>query len=315
MIFGDNKDEYDDKENGMKKLSGITVPIITPFNEDGDIDVESVKKLTDYVIDSRLTCLYPCGTTGEMMMLSISERKLIAETVVKEADHQVPVFIHVGAMNYKDTMELARHAVEIGADGIGVVTPAFFKLSDRELVEYYTKIAQNLPHDFSVYLYAIPQNAVNDINPSVAAAVADRCDNVVGIKYSYPNVSRMQQFMLIRNGDFSVLTGPDDLFHVVCAAGGDGTVSGNAQIIPEHYTALWDAIRSGDNEKARHLQRKTNVLNNILCAKNNIAAYKAVLKNEGIISNSSTRCPMKPYSEQETEDLMKELEDHDFRSL
>ena len=299
----------------MKKLFGITVPIITPFDKSGMVDVDSLKNLTDYIIATNLSCLYPCGKTGEMMMLSVSERKLVAETVIKQADGRVPVFVHVGGWNQKDTVALAHHAAESGADGIGVVTPPFFKLSDQELIDYYVNIARSVTEDFPVYLYAIPQNAVNDINPFVVSAVAEKCPNVIGIKYSYPNVSRMQQFMLINEEKFSVLTGPDDLFHVVCAAGGDGTVSGNAQIIPEHYVALWKAIQDGDNKKAAEIQRKTNVLNNILCAKNNIAAYKAVLKKENVIACADTRAPMAPYTEEETASLMKKLEDNHFRTL
>jgi 4-hydroxy-tetrahydrodipicolinate synthase len=299
----------------MKKLYGTTVPIVTPFDEAGRVDVESLKKLTDHVIDNGLSCLYPCGTTGEMLLLSVEERKLVSETVVKQAAGRIPVFVHAGAMNLADTVELAKHAVEIGADGIGVVTPSYFKVSDDALVAYYTQVARSVPEDFSVYMYAIPQNAVNDLNVSVAKRVAEACPNVVGLKYSYPNVSLMQQFMLIRNETFSVLTGPDELFHVICAAGGDGTVSGNAQVIPEHYAALWAAIQSGDNEKARKLQRKTNVLNNILCAKNNIAAYKVVLREEGVIATAHMRAPMEEFTKEEEEALMKTLKEHHYREV
>jgi len=299
----------------MKKLSGITVPIITPFTEDGTVDVESLQKLTEYVIKSGLTCLYPCGTTGEMLFLDNDERKLISETVVAQSAGRVPVFVQAGAMSLKDTINLAQHAVSIGADGIGVVTPSYFKLSDDALVDFYVEVAQSVPEDFSVYLYAIPQNAVNDINVSVAQQVADKCPNVVGIKYSYPNMSLLQKFMLVNDESFSVLVGPDDLFHVVCAAGGDGTVSGNAQVIPEHYTALWKAIQSGDNAEARKLQRSTNVLNNILCEKNNISAYKVVLREEGIIKNAGMRAPMKGLSKEEETALMDALNQHHYKEV
>lgn len=299
----------------MKKLYGTTIPIVTPFDQEGNIDVESLKNLTDHVIDNGLSCLYPCGTTGEMLLLTVQERKLISETVVKQAAGRVPVFIQVGAMNQKETIELAKHAAEIGADGIGVVTPSYFKLSDDALVSYYIDVAKSVPEDFPVYLYAIPQNAVNDININVAERVAATCSNVVGIKYSFPNMSLLQQFMLVKDETFSVLVGPDELFHVVCAAGGDGTVSGNAQVIPEHYVALWDAIQSGDNKKARHLQRKTNVLNNILCAKNNIASYKTVLREEGVIRTAHMRRPMEELTKEEEKALITALKEHNYRMV
>ena len=299
----------------MNKLYGITVPIITPFKDNGELDLQSLENLTEYIVKSGLHCLYPCGTTGEMLLLSIEERKQIVETVVNKANHRIPVFVQVGAMNLMDTVELARHAYDIGADGIGVVTPAFFKLSDQELIEYYGKVADSIPEDYSMYLYAIPQNAVNDINPYVAEKIAKAHKNVVGIKYSFPNVSRIQQFMLINDGTFSVLVGPDELFEAVVAVGGAGTVSGNSMIIPQNYLAVWNAMQEKDFDMATKYQRRTNELNAILCEKNNIAAYKIMLKEEGIIKTSVMRSPMGTLSKEEEKELIHILTEKKYKEV
>lgn len=299
----------------MKKLFGVTVPIITPFDEKGEVDIPSLENLSEYIVQSGLHCLYPCGTTGEMLMLNLEERKAIVEAVVRKANHRVPVFAQVGAMNLRDTVELAKHACDVGADGIGVVTPAFFKLSDEELIEYYGQVAESIPEGYPMYLYAIPQNAVNDINPYVAGRVASMHKNVVGIKYSYPNVSRIQQFMLINGGTFSVLVGPDELFEAVVAVGGDGTVSGNSMIIPEHYLAVWDALQKKDFETATRLQRRTTMLNGILCAQNNIASYKVMLKEKGIIQTSLMRSPFGQLSPEEEKGLIKKLTDNHYSEV
>lgn len=299
----------------MKKLFGVTVPIITPFDEKGEVDVPSLENLTEYIVQSGLHCLYPCGTTGEMLLLNQDERKAVVETVVKKANHRIPVYAHVGAMNLRDTIELAKHAYDVGADGIGVVTPPFFKLSDDELIEYYGRVAQSIPEDFPMYLYAIPQNAVNDINAYVASEVAAKHKNVIGIKYSYPNVSKIQQFMLINNSTFSVLVGPDELFEAVVAVGGKGTVSGNSMIIPEHYVAVWDALQKKDFELATKLQRRTTMLNGILCAKNNIASYKIMLKEKGIIKTSLMRSPFGQFTNEEEKALKKALNDNNYSEV
>ena len=107
----------------MKKLFGTVVPIITPFDNQDHVDLESLENLTEHVIQGGLQCIYPCGTTGEMLLLSVDERKAILETVISKTDGRIPVFAHAGAMTLKDTLELAGHAVKAGADGIGVVTP------------------------------------------------------------------------------------------------------------------------------------------------------------------------------------------------
>lgn len=299
----------------MIKLHGAVAPIVTPLTEEDTIDIKGLENLTDHLIDKGITCLYPCGTTGEMMYLTVEERKLIAETVIKKANGAVPVFVQVGAWNLKDTIELANHAAETGADGIGVVTPCFFGLSDDALFEFYKEVSESVPSDFPVYLYAIPQNAVNDISPALARRIAEACPNVIGIKYSYPNMSKIQEFMKIRNETFSVLCGPDELYEITVCAGGDGTVSGNSQCIPEHYAALTKALEEKDFEKATVIQRRTNVLNTILSAHNNIACYKAVLCEEKIISTRHMRKPMEELSDEKVKGLMESLKREDYHKV
>lgn len=299
----------------MKRLYGVVIPLITPLTEEDKIDTESLEHLTEYCIEGGLHCLYPCGTTGEMMYLSVEERKLVAQTVVRKAAGRVPVFVHVGAWNQADTIELARHAVEIGADGIGVVTPAFYKISDKGLVDYFTAVASSVPDDFPVYLYGIKQNAVNDINPGVCEAIAGQCVNVIGVKYSYPDMTRIQDLMTVRNGEFDVLVGPDHLLTAVCAAGGKGTVSGNAMCIREHYKALWDAIEREDYKLATKLQRRTNILNSIMCEINNIAAYKVILKRQGVIRTTNMRRPMENMSKEQENELLERMDALEFKKV
>ena len=299
----------------MQKLYGTVVPIVTPLTDEDTIDVESLKSLVDYVIDGGLQCLYPCGTTGEMMYLTVEERKLVAEVTVAQAAKRVPVFVHVGAWNLKDTIELAQHAEKIGADGIGVVTPAFYQLSDQGLIDFYVAVANSVSKDFPVYMYAIPQNAINDVNAAVCEAVAKQCPNVLGIKYSYPDFTKLQQFLMVNDEKFSVLVGPDHLFEALCAVGGDGVVSGNAMIVREHYAAIWDAVQKKDYDLATKLQRRTNVLNATMCAINNIAAYKVILKEEGIIKTSNMRRPMENLTPDQEKALLDEMNRLDYKHV
>ena len=299
----------------MQKLFGTVVPIVTPLTDEDTIDVASLRKLVDHVIDGGLQCLYPCGTTGEMMYLTVAERKQVAEEVVKHTAGRVPVFVHVGAWNLKDTIELAQHAEKIGADGIGVVTPAFFKLSDQGLIDFYVAVASSVSKDFPVYMYAIPQNAVNDVNADVCEKVAAACPNVLGIKYSYPDFTKLQQFMLVKNQTFSVLVGPDHLFEALCAVGGDGVVSGNAMIVREHYAAIWDAIQKKDFDLATKYQRRTNVLNATMCAINNIAAYKVILKAEGVIATSNMRRPMENLTPEQEKAFLARMRELDYKRV
>lgn len=299
----------------MKKMYGVVIPIVTPLTEQDTIDVTSLENLTEYLIEKRVDCLYPCGTTGEMVYLTNEERKLVVETVVKKTAGRIPVYAHVGAANTKDTIELAQHAVACGADGIGVVTPWYFQLSPKALVDFYVEVAGSVPADFPVYLYAIPQNAVNDLTADVVEEIAAKCPNVAGIKYSYPDMTKLQQFMTVRGGDFDVLVGPDHLYEAVVAVGGKGVISGNAMIIPEHYAAVREAMAANDWEKATACQRRTNILNGILCAKNNIGCYKVMLKDMGIISTTKMRKPMEEVSAEDAAKLIKTMAEADYHNV
>lgn len=299
----------------MKRMRGVVIPMVTPFTEEDKIDLESLKRLCDYCIDGGMDCLYPCGTTGEMMYLSLEERKLIAETVVAYAHDRIPVFVHVGAWSQADTIELARHAVQIGADGIGVVTPAFYKLSDKGLIDFYVAVANSVPADFPVYMYAIKQNAVNDLNRYVCEEVAKRCPNVVGVKYSFADMTRMQELMLVNDGRFDVLAGPDHLYAAFSAVGGKGTVSGNAMCAREHYKALKEAIEAKDFDLATRIQRRTNVVNAVMCAINNIAAYKVILHREGVLACTNMRKPMEKLAPEEEASLLRQLDELDYKNV
>ena len=136
-----------------------------------------------------------------------------------------------------------------------------------------------------------------------------------GFIYRYPYFTKLQQFMLVNDQKFSVLAGPDHFFEPLCAAGGDGVVSGNAMIIREHYKALWEAICEKNYDLAVKYQRRTNVLNGVLCAVNNIAAYKVLLKEEGVIRTAQMRRPMENLTREQEKTLLEEMRRLDYKKV
>ena len=292
----------------MKKMFGVINAMTTPFKEDGSIDVESLKKQVDFQIEHGTNCLYPLGTTGEMYLLSVEERKLVAETVVKHANGRAIVYIHVGAMTTKDACELAAHAEKIGADGIGAVTPSFFGANERALQQYYKDISASVSRDFPIYLYSIPQCSGNDILPEVAEKIAKACPNVIGIKYSYPDMVRILNYININNGDFSVLVGPDRLFYAGLCSGAEGTVSGCAGPVPEVFTAIYKAWKEGKHDECRKLQKKANEVISIIKAGADMGIFKDVLKRRGVVANGLMRRPLVEIEKSEGDEIWKALQ-------
>ncbi|EGD45954.1 dihydrodipicolinate synthetase [Ruminiclostridium papyrosolvens DSM 2782] len=290
----------------MKKLYGVTTAMVTPFDRNGNVDIKAVSGIVEFLISKGVNCLYPLGTTGEMYHLSVEERKAVAETVVKSANGRVTVYIHVGAMCQNDTIELAKHANEIGADGIGVVTPSFFGVNDREIEEYYVAVAKSVPADFPIYLYNIPQCSANDLKADVAQRIAERCENVVGIKYSYPDFVRTQQYLGIREGNFSVLIGADRLLNVALAMGCSGVVSGVSCVYPEPFVDIYKAFMDGNIEEAARIQKIAVRYVETLKGGSNMSFFKEALKLRGIDAGYM-RAPQLDITKDEVELLNEQL--------
>lgn len=266
----------------MKKLYGVTAALITPLNrETGEVDYEVLARLVRFLAGKGVHCIYCGGTDSEMYHLTNEERKKIAETVVEAAEGKVVVYVHCGAMRQEDTLALVRHAENAGADGIGVVTPSYYPTTDKEMEQYYITIAKSVASDFPVYVYNIPQLAVNDIKPHVVQKIADQCPNVVGIKYNYPNINQTLDYVNINNGKFSVLQGDDRTVPAWLALGCSGTVAGSANVFPEPLVASYQAFQNGDMKESL---KQAKVAAAFIDAMQNdtIAYFKAGLKARGL---------------------------------
>ncbi|MBD2871097.1 dihydrodipicolinate synthase family protein [Paenibacillus arenilitoris] len=290
----------------MKRLFGVTTAMVTPFTLDGQVDLKKVEQLTEFLIGNGVHGLFPLGTTGEMIRLSVAERKQVAETVIRTAAGRVTVFIHAGAATLADTVELALHAHAAGADGIGVVTPFFLGASDLELERYYVTVASTLPDDFPIYLYNIPQCAANDLKTEVAERVQAACSNVVGIKYSYPDFLRTNEYLSINGGNFSVMQGADRLFLPALAMGCDGVISGVSCVYPEPFVAVYNAYMNKDLERARELQRIAIRYCEVLKSGSNMSYFKEALKLRGIDAGFM-RAPQLDLDKAEVRELERKL--------
>lgn len=286
----------------MKTLFGVITAMTTPFTIDGQVDVEALKQQTDFLIEKGVNCLYPCGTTGEMYLMTEAERKLVAETVVTHAAGRVTVFIHCGAMHESEVINLCQHANAIGADGVGVVTPSYFGVSSRAMVEYYKRVCAQLPADFPVYVYVIPQLSMNDIDFATMQQIAEACPSVVGVKYSFADMRRFTEYLKVRDGKFSVVFGPDDLFFPALAMGCEGTVSGCSGCMPELFVEIYRLFQAGEYEKAREAQLKCFDMTRVLKGGSDMSIFKNVLTMRGV-RGGYMRKPLLDITEAEAEQL------------
>lgn len=293
----------------MKKLYGVITAMTTPFDENGKVDVEAIEQQTEFLIEKGVNCLYPTGTTGEMYLMSAEERELVAETVVKKAAGRVTVYIHAGAMTLEETIRLAKHAHSIGADGVGVVTPSYFTVDDRAMVQYYKDVCSALPEEFPVYVYVIPQLAHNDISPETMEVICKECKNVIGVKYSYADMSVLLKYLRVNNGDFSVVFGADHMFLSALVAGADGTVSGCSGPFPELFVEVYKQFKTGNMKAAKEAQDKAN--NMVWAMKGGIdmSIFKNILSFRGI-RGGHMRKPLLDISEDTKKKLYEDVKSY-----
>ncbi|MEM4724747.1 MAG: dihydrodipicolinate synthase family protein [Candidatus Hadarchaeum sp.] len=293
----------------MKKMRGVVVAMTTPFTADGEVDFAALDSETEFLINAGVHALYPCGTTGEMLFMTNEQREAVAKAVVDKAAGRVLVYIHVGATRMEDTIRLAQHAYRIGADGVGVVTPIFFPFNDRELENFYVTISRSLPEDFPIYMYNIPQCSANDLRPEVCARILAKCENIIGIKYSYCDMHRVLDYLQLREvrRDFSVLVGFDRLLLPALRIGCDGTVSGAASVFPEPFVEVYEKYMAGDMAGAEAAMWRANDIVKKLKAGTSIGTFKEAQRLRGF-GGGYVHPPLMEITAEEKEALKRALQ-------
>lgn len=293
-----------------KRMQGLVVAAITPMNEDGSLDEQGVASFTEFLVSAGVHCIYPNGTNGESLLLTQSERERVAEITVKASQGRTPVFIQCGSMSTAEAASHAQHAVKIGADGIGIMTPAFFTVDDEALFQYYQAIIAPLPQNFPVYIYNIPSCTGNDVSPALLGRLLNAFPNVKGIKFSKPDLMRAEDYLEQPSRRPDLLIGCDSLFLQCLTLGGVGTVTGPGAIFHERFTRLYRQYNSGDLAGAMETQRQIVKIDRKMAGIPGIPALKTLLKLRGVIKTDVCRAPLRPLNESEYAVLKRVWEDY-----
>lgn len=263
------------------KVKGVIVPIVTPFDEAGELNIAAVKPLVDYLIDRGVHGLFPAGTTGEGALLTLPERRQLAEAVVDAAAGRVPVIIHAGATTTRATQELVHHAQAIGAQAAAIIPPFFYRHRDDALLAHYLTVANSAP-DFPLYLYNFPAVSNNTLTFDLVMAMVERAPNIIGMKDSSGSLELMAQLQAATQGAFNTATGGDGQILMAQAMGFDACVSGHANVVPELVVALYTVAHAGRLAEARQLQQQLNQARPLLGDGGDLSLFKAMVTQRGI---------------------------------
>ena len=230
---------------------GIIPAMVTPVTSDGKINVEALRKLTNYLIQGGVHGLFPVGSQGEFYALTFEEKKRVIEVVVQETKGRVPVYAGTGAVTTREATALTKMAGEAGVSAVSVLTPFFIRPNEEELFEHYSAIAKatRLP----VLLYNNPQRTGINISAEFVAR-ASKIDNIVGIKDSSGDLTLTSEYIRRTGEKFSVLAGRDTLIYGTLCYGGKGAIAATANVAPRVVVEIYEAFQAGDWKRSLEAQ-------------------------------------------------------------
>lgn len=234
-------------------LTGIIPPIITPLRDRDQLDIAGLERLVEHVLAGGVSGLFVLGTTGEGSNLSYRLRHEIVSRVCRQVNGRVPVLVGITDTAFVQSVELARHAANSGADALVVAPPYYPPEGQPELQEYLDHLVCQLP--LPVYLYNLPLLAKISFELDTVRRAMDE-PRIVGLKDSSGSMVYFHRVarLLPRRPDWSLFIGPEELLVDAVFAGGHGGVSGGANLFPRLYVRLFEAVRAGNIPRARQLQ-------------------------------------------------------------
>lgn len=233
-------------------LTGIIPPLVSPLTDRDTLDTPGLERLIEHLIRAGVSGLFILGTTGEGPSLGYRLRKELIAAACRFAAGRVPVLVGVTDTAFVETVGLARHAADAGADGLVAAPPYYLPGGQPELLEYLRHLLPDLP--LPLYLYNMPSLTKVSIEPETVRVLQDD-PRIRGIKDSSGNMTYFHRLCRQAAGrpDWTILMGPEELLMDAVNAGGQGGVNGGANVFPELYVALYQAAVAGDFHRARHL--------------------------------------------------------------
>lgn len=291
----------------MFKMYGVVPPMITPFDSEGNLDTENLVRLVEYLRD-RVDGLFINGSYGCGPLMSLEERKKVAEITINTVDGKIPVIDHVGTTNTRESIELAQHAADIGCQAVASVGPFYFKHNEDNLIEFYTSIMNALDKDYPVYIYHNPGFSGYDIALSTIKKLRDA--GIRGVKDATFNMITFATYMreLAPHG-FDVALGTEAMWASARALGAEAFIPGLGNAFPELCREMHRSGMDNNIEACREVQFTINKLRDVMyMAKSTQLAVYAMLRIRGII-DAFPRSPFVPASKNEIEEMRNALKD------
>ncbi|MEJ7569739.1 MAG: dihydrodipicolinate synthase family protein [Gaiellaceae bacterium] len=277
-------------------LKGALAAAVTPLRND-ELDEEVFAPYVDFLVAGGLDGILALGTTGEGILLRPEERRRVVELYVAASAGRLQVAAHCGAQTTRDTVALASHAAETGADAVAVIGPPYFQLDDRALLDHFVAAAAACaPTPF--YVYEFERASGYAVPLAVLGALRDRAPNLAGLKVSDSPFERFSPYLVEW---LDVFVGPEALIAEGLAAGAAGAVSALGSAFPERIVA---AVREPSIGASAELGELRAAIERFP----RHAALKCVLGARGVPIHEDVRAPLRRLTDGERKELLGWLE-------
>ena len=289
----------------MQVLQGSLVALVTPLNEDGSVDYDSLKKLIDWHIDEGTNGIVSVGTTGESATLNVKEHLDVIDFTIKHVGKRIPVIAGTGANATNEAIELSQEAKLKGADYVLLVTPYYNKPNQNGLIKHYEEIANKV--DIPQILYNVPSRTACDLKPS-SVEILSKHQNIIGIKEAVDDFQRIRELINITqiSDDFSVFSGDDPTFLESMSLGAHGVISVAANVIPRSISMICRNVLNSELNEANNLNDINKNLYKLLFVESNPIPVKWMLFKMGLIK-SIIRLPLIQLDETFHDEVVSEL--------
>jgi len=284
---------------------GSMVALVTPM-KNNQIDFERFEGLVRRHIDAGTHAIVVAGTTGESGTLTKSEKIQLVKKAVDVAENKVSIIAGIAVNATLEAIEAAKNMMELGVDGLLVMTPAYIKPTQEGLYTHFSQLAHAIP--LPIILYNVPSRTGVDLLPETVARLAE-ISNIVGIKEATGQMQRLEKLLQLCEHRIDILSGDDTTCAAWLMAGAQGVISVTANVVPQQMAKLCEAAADGDKAGCLKIQEQLSALHEMLFVETNPIPVKWALHRLGMMSDE-IRLPMTILSSsyhQPLEKLMQEL--------
>lgn len=274
-------------------LSGSLVALVTPMDEQGNVDFASLRHLVDYHVAAGTNGLVVMGTTGESATLDLDEHLQVVASVLSYAAGRIPVIAGTGSNNTRHAIHLSRELKSLGIEFGLSVTPYYNKPTQDGLYRHFAAIGE--ASGLAQILYNVPGRTGCDLLPDTVGRLAGQY-GICGLKEATGDLSRVLPLWRLCGEDFALYSGDDASACEFMMQGGNGVISVTANIAASQMHQLCHAALAGDTVTALAMNEKLMPLHRTLFVESNPIPVKWACAQLGLIANSGLRLPLTPLS-------------------